>query len=185
MKIYTRTGDAGTTSLVGGKRVRKDSLRLDAYGTVDELNSFLGVLLTDDTLDAPARATLTAVQNKLFNIGAYLATDNSENPMMEPTGLGHKVIGELERQIDLMTETLPPLRAFILPGGCRGAAHANVCRAVCRRAERRVIALTAEARVDDLVIRFLNRLSDYLFTLARHLNSLASTPETEWKQDGD
>lgn len=185
MKIYTRTGDTGTTSLVGGKRVRKDSLRLDAYGTVDELNSLLGLLLTEDAIDGDARAMLYAVQNKLFNIGAYLATDNTENPMLEPTGLGHKVIGALENDIDIMTQSLPPLRAFILPGGCRAAALANVCRTVCRRAERRVIALTAEARVDDLVIRFLNRLSDYLFTLGRHLNHLTSTPETEWKQSED
>ncbi len=183
MKIYTRTGDAGTTSLVGGKRVRKDSLRLDAYGTVDELNSFLGLLATEPHLDADAIETLRMVQNKLFNMGAYLATDNSSNPMLEPAGLGHKAIGELERQIDLMTDRLPQLRSFILPGGCRAAAQANVCRAVCRRAERRVIALTAEARVDDLVIRYINRLSDYLFTLGRFLNTITNTPEIPWVQE--
>lgn len=183
MKIYTRTGDAGSTSLVGGKRVRKDSVRLDAYGTVDELNSFLGLLLASDGLDADAETTLRMVQNRLFNVGAYLATDNSDNPMAEPAGLGHKEIGELERQIDLMTDRLPQLRAFILPGGCGAAAMANVCRAVCRRAERRVIALTQEARVDDIVIRFLNRLSDYLFTLGRYANHLSGTPECEWVKD--
>ncbi len=183
MKIYTRTGDAGSTSLVGGKRVSKASLRLDAYGTVDELNSFLGLLATEALLDDDSVRTLQMVQNKLFNVGAYLATDNTDNPMAEPAGLGHKAIGELERQIDLMTDALPPLRAFILPGGCRAAAQANVCRAVCRRAERRVVALAQEARVDDIVIRFLNRLSDYLFTLGRHLNRLSLTPELEWSKE--
>ena len=183
MKIYTRTGDAGTTALVGGKRVRKDSLRLDAYGTIDELNSFLGLLLADATLDASARATLLMVQNKLFNIGAYLATDNTDTPMMEPAGLGHSSIAEMERQIDLMTERLPQQRTFILPGGCPAAAQANVCRAVCRRAERRIIALTQEARVDDVVLRFVNRLSDYLFTLGRHLNFITNTPEQPWVQE--
>jgi len=183
MKIYTRTGDAGTTSLVGGKRVRKDSARLEAYGTVDELNSFLGLLLAEDSVDEAARATLLMVQNKLFNVGAYLATDNSDTPMAVPAGLGHKAIGELERQIDLMTDRLPQLNSFILPGGCRAAAQANVCRAVCRRAERRVIALTQEARVDDSVIRFLNRLSDYLFTLGRLLNVMSDTAEQPWVKD--
>lgn len=183
MKIYTRTGDAGTTSLVGGKRVRKDSIRLDAYGSIDELNSFLGLLLAQGELDSDMRHTLVMVQNKLFNVGAYLATDNTDNPMVEPAGLGHKAIGELERQIDLMTDRLPQLRAFILPGGCSTGAIANVCRAVCRRAERRVIALTQEARVDDIVIRFLNRLSDYLFTLGRYANHLAGTHEQEWQKD--
>lgn len=183
MKIYTRTGDAGSTSLVGGQRVRKDSVRLDAYGTVDELNSFLGLLLASGGLDADAETTLRMVQNRLFNVGAYLATDNSDNPMAEPAGLGHKEIGVLEHQIDLMTDRLPELRAFILPGGCAAAAMANVCRAVCRRAERRVIALTQQARVDDIVIRFLNRLSDYLFTLGRYANHLAGTPEHEWVKE--
>lgn len=183
MKIYTRTGDAGTTSLVSGKRVRKDSPRLDAYGSTDELNSFIGLLLATGEIDSDNRALLTKVQNKLFNIGAYLATDNTDNPMLEPTGIGHKTIDEIEHAIDVMTDSLPPLKAFILPGGTPQAALANVCRAVCRRAERRVIALTEQARVDDLVIRFLNRLSDYLFTLARQLNHTAGTPETEWKQD--
>jgi cob(I)alamin adenosyltransferase len=183
MKIYTRTGDAGTTSLVGGKRVRKDSVRLDAYGSVDELNSFLGMLLASEGLESEAGDTLRMVQNKLFNVGAYLATDNTDNPMAEPSGLGHKAIGELERQIDLMTDRLPELRAFILPGGCPAAALANVCRAVCRRAERRVIALTQEARVDDIVIRFLNRLSDYLFTLGRYANHISGVAELEWRKE--
>lgn len=182
MKIYTRTGDAGSTSLVGGKRVSKASLRLDAYGTTDELNSFIGLLASCDGIPETTLDTLRFIQNKLFNIGAYLATDNTASPMDEPAGLGQPEISRLEREIDLMDDRLPQLRAFILPGGCQAAAQANVARAVCRRAERRVVALAAEARVDDLILRFLNRLSDYLFTLGRFLNHLASTPELEWQK---
>lgn len=183
MKIYTRTGDAGTTALVGGKRVRKDSLRLEAYGTTDELNSFLGLLIAElPTTEEDAINTLLMAQNKLFCVGAYLATDNTENPELQPTGLNNNHISQLEQQIDAMTDRLPALNSFILPGGCHAAAQANVCRAVCRRAERKIIALTQEARVDHTVEQFVNRLSDYLFTLARYLNFLASTPEQPWIQ---
>lgn len=182
MKIYTRTGDAGITSLVGGKRVSKASTRLDAYGTVDELNSFIGQLLATIELDDETLQTLRMVQNKLFNTGAYLATDNTDDPMLQPTGLDHTCISHLEQQIDRLTERLPPLNSFILPGGCPGAAAANVCRAVCRRAERRIIALGCETRVDDAVIRFLNRLSDYLFTLGRHLNYVAGVADVPWQK---
>ena len=183
MKIYTRTGDMGTTSLVGGKRVAKDSVRLEAYGTVDELNSYIGLLMATPGVDMNETDTLRGVQNKLFNIGAYLATDNTDNPMTEPQGLGQDAISALENQIDLMTDRIPPMHCFVLPGGSLASAQAQVCRAVCRRAERRVITLGGECRVDPLVIRYLNRLSDYLFTLARYLNHTAGVADIPWQKD--
>ncbi len=183
MKIYTRTGDLGTTSLVGGKRVSKSSVRLEAYGTVDELNSFIGLLIATDGVDDDARRTLRTVQNKLFNLGAYLATDTADIPMAEPQGLGQEAISYIEEHIDRLTEGLPEMRCFVLPGGTVASAQAQVCRAVCRRAERRVIALAAETRVDDVAIRYLNRLSDYLFTLARHLNHAAGVADIPWEKD--
>ncbi len=182
MKIYTRTGDAGTTSLVGGTRVSKASFRLDAYGTTDELNSFIGLLLTYPDLTADDRETLLMVQNKIFNAGAYLATDTATHPDAIPDGLDTIHIRRLEQQIDALTETLPPLNSFILPGGTPSAAMANVCRTVCRRAERRVVALSEAATLDPIVGRFLNRLSDYLFTLGRALNHRAGCPETAWQK---
>lgn len=183
MKIYTRTGDAGTTSLVGGKRVDKFSPRLEAYGTIDELNSFLGLLASEQVIAAEAgtASTLTSIQSRLFDIGAYLATDNTDNPGLEPSGLTEADIEHLEHQIDIMTPQLPQLRSFILPGGCQAAAQAQVCRAVCRRAERRVLALASEAAVAPIVLRYINRLSDYLFVVARFANHLTSTPETHWQ----
>lgn len=183
MKIYTRTGDTGTTSLVGGKRVDKCSTRLEAYGTIDELNSFLGLLASEQTIasEAGTAATITAVQSRLFDIGAYLATDNTDNPEMQPSGLSEADVEHLEHQIDIITPQLPQLRSFILPGGCPAAAQAQVCRAVCRRAERRVLALAAEATVAPIVLRYINRLSDYLFIVARFANHLTSTPETPWQ----
>ena len=171
MKIYTRTGDAGTTALVGGTRVSKASLRLDAYGTSDELNSFIGLLLTYPDLTADDRETLLMVQNKIFT-----------RPDAIPDGLDTIHIRRLEQQIDALTETLPPLNCFILPGGTPSAAMANVCRTVCRRAERRVVALSEAATLDPIVGRFLNRLSDYLFTLGRALNHRAGCPETAWQK---
>ena len=177
MKIYTRTGDAGKTSLVGGKRIDKHSTRLEAYGTIDELNSFLGLLAAEPVIarEKATSSTLTTVQSRLFDIGAYLATDNTDNPGLQPSGLSESDVAHLERQIDIITPQLPQLKSFILPGGC------HVCRAVCRRAERRILALAAEASVAPLVVRYINRLSDYLFTVARFANTLTSTPETPWK----
>lgn len=181
MKIYTRTGDAGTTSLVGGKRVSKDSARLEAYGTVDELNSHLGLLISLPATDTPSATFLTQIQNRLFDLGAYLATDNADNPDLTPRGITQDQIRAIETEIDRLTPDLPPLNSFIIPGGTTAAAQANIARTVCRRAERRLITLSHTTPVSPLATSYLNRLSDYLFTLGRHLNAIAGQPEKPWQ----
>lgn len=178
--IYTRTGDLGTTSLIGGTRVSKDDARLEAYGTVDELSSSLGLL---DTLsagtDATAGQVIEFIQNKLFNIGAYLASTDER----EAKELSDNDVRFLEEEIDRLDGELPPLQSFILPGGCREAAQAHVCRTICRRAERRIVGLGRMGiDVDPRVIRFINRLSDWLFVFARHLNMLLNIEERPWQQ---
>ena len=192
MKIYTRTGDAGTTSLVGGKRVSKADERLEAYGTVDEFNSHLGLLVAIPDMDAATVNFIHNVQNKLFNIGAYLATDAastsddfSDTPT--PKGLSEADVDAIEHEIDRLEEQLPPLTSFILPGGCRPACHANIARTVCRRAERRIIALDntlrqhANPQISPIVLAYFNRLSDYLFNLARYINLQKAAPELPWR----
>lgn len=181
--LYTRTGDAGTTALVGGKRVRKTDPRLEAYGTVDELNSQLGILAASPKIEAEDRATIIFTQNKLFNIGAYLATDNPTSAPTECVGLGHQAISLLENEIDRLDSLVPPLNQFVLPGGSTLSAQANVARTVCRRCERRIIALQETTHVDAAVTRFINRLSDYLFIFGRYYNFLSETPEIFWDKN--
>lgn len=174
--IYTRTGDTGTTALIGGVRVEKNHPRLEAYGTVDELNSHLGLLISEveDVLPL-AVGTLRSVQDKLFVIGAALA-----NPS-QMQAIGEDAVEELERAIDYMYGELTPLQSFILPAGCHAACQAHVARTVCRRAERHATALAAEVdNVSADVLRYLNRLSDYLFVLARALNAAEGVTETPW-----
>ncbi|MDE6267198.1 MAG: cob(I)yrinic acid a,c-diamide adenosyltransferase [Muribaculaceae bacterium] len=181
--LYTRTGDAGTTALVGGKRVSKTDPRLEAYGTVDELNSHLGVLAASPVIRHDDRDTIIFIQNKLFNIGAYLATDNPDNAPTECVGLGHQAISRIETEIDRLDNTVPPLNQFVLPGGSPFSAQANVARTVCRRCERRIIALQETTHVDSALTRFINRLSDYLFVLGRYYNNLTETPEIFWDKN--
>ncbi len=174
--IYTRTGDAGTTALIGGVRVEKFHPRLEAYGTVDELNSHIGLLISEveDVLPAEVE-TLRRVQSHLFEVGSALATAGESRPVASAP------IRQLEEAIDALDGELPPLKSFILPAGCHAACTAHVARTVCRRAERHVIALAAvEENVVPEVIGFLNRLSDYLFVLARALNSAEGVNETPW-----
>ena len=178
MKIYTRTGDAGLTSLIGGTRVPKSSLRIECYGTVDELNSYLG-LVRDQDVNAPRRTLLKEIQDRLFTIGSTLAADPEKSRMKLPDLLAADV-ELLEQQMDAMNETLPPLRAFILPGGHPAVSHAHVARCVCRRAERLVVDLAAHDFVPDLVAMYLNRLSDYLFVLARAMAHDLGVEEVEW-----
>lgn len=179
--IYTRTGDGIDTSIIGGERIPKYSLRLEAYGTVDELSSFIGNLVADDSVIDEQRIFLLKVQNMLFNIGGYLATPPSIRKPEVP-GLSQDNITEMEEGIDIMDGQLPKLNNFIIPGGCKASAKANMARTVCRRAERRVIQLAAEEDVNILVIAYLNRLSDYLFVIGRYLNKFANYEEITWQK---
>jgi cob(I)alamin adenosyltransferase len=179
MKIYTKTGDAGETGLFAGARVRKDDARIEAYGTVDELNAALG-LARCESLPPEIEQTLERVQSELFSVGAELATPQPEKHGMALIGDPH--IALLERAIDNLEAGLPPLKHFILPAGCRGAALVHVARGVCRRAERRVVTLATQADVSPRIVRYLNRLGDYLFVAARFANQEAKAGETEWQK---
>ena len=176
MKVYTKTGDAGTTSLVGGKRVPKDCARLESYGTIDELNAQVGLLLTyvSEPVD---RETLIGIQNNLFVIGAQLATEAPQVPSVIITSVD---VTKLEQSIDAASEGLPKWRGFTLPGGCRPAALAHVCRTICRRAERRIPALNSSEEVAPELLAYVNRLSDYFYILALRLNFLQGTEEILW-----
>lgn len=180
-RIYTKTGDGGKTSLVGGARVPKTHVRLEAYGTVDELNACVGLLasLVDD---AGLKEQLLQVQHRLFSVGSYLATDQTRTELPEAGRLSEESVLFLERAIDAMDGSLPPLEGFVLPGGSQASALCQVCRTVCRRAERRMLVLEneGECELDTTVKRFINRLSDYLFVLARKLNNLTDKGEIYW-----
>ena len=181
-KIYTRKGDRGQTSLVGGQRVSKCCDRLESYGTIDELNSHIGVLITLCT-DQHDIEFLTDVQRALFVVGGYLATDNSTCEVRQGNIVTDEMVQAVEAEIDRLDAIVPPLRLFILPGGSRGAAYAHVCRTVCRRAERCVFRLIeCGADVDECVTSYINRLSDYLFILARKLNADAGTEDVIWRR---
>lgn len=170
MKIYTKTGDKGMTSLVGGKRVSKSCERLESYGEVDELNSFLGLLIAKCP-DEHDRAFLISVQRLLFSLGGYLATEDNAERYFDVASFDG-FTSEIENEIDAMSSRLPQLRAFILPGGQETACLAHVCRTICRRVERSVYRLVGTGcNIDDGVTSFLNRLSDYFFVLARKINT--------------
>ena len=179
-KIYTRTGDKGTTSLVGGKRVSKCDPRLDAYGTIDELNSFIGLMqsVMDDKAETPEN--IQWIQQKLFNIGGCLATDTTALELPDSCKVMAADVERMEHMIDAAQEGLPQQRSFILPGGTQAASYAHVARTVCRRAERLIIALPEEAAAPSELLQFINRLSDYLFVLARRINFFTGTPEKTW-----
>ena len=179
-KVYTRTGDAGQTSLVSGTRVDKDDVRVEAYGTIDELNSNLGVLLHSTKLDNPeVIAIVRKAQNKLFNIGGYLANDKADKLY----GVTQEDVAELERMMDQMNETIPPAQGFVLPGGTRLSAQADRCRTITRRAERRVVTLAKVTTVDPLVLEYLNRLSDFFFVFARYNNIQNQVEEIYWDKN--
>lgn len=179
-KVYTRRGDEGKTSLVGGQRVSKASIRLESYGTVDELSAHLGLLAAmlpkgDD------KAMIQRIQNCLFNVCTNLATDQEQTPLYPSAYLPAGEIERLEHEVDAIMQLLPEKQGFVLPGGTREAAQAHVCRTVCRRAERRIVELASTAKVSPEVLQYVNRLSDYLFVLSKKLNFLAGCSEKLWQ----
>jgi cob(I)alamin adenosyltransferase len=177
VKIYTRTGDTGETSLFGGSRIAKNDPRIEAYGTVDELNSFLGIARASWP-SSPIDVQLQRVQSDLFDIGAYLASPGTERFR----SVDAKRIKELEQEIDSMEADLQPLKTFIVPGGSPAAAQLHVARTVCRRAERRVVALEDSSTEMQTTTAYLNRLSDFLFVAARFANRRHGTPDTPWSR---
>ncbi|MDB5287400.1 MAG: ATP:cob(I)alamin adenosyltransferase [Mucilaginibacter sp.] len=178
MKIYTKTGDKGYTSLIGGTRVPKHHLRIESYGTVDELNSYIG-LIRDQELSDHDKGILKQIQDRLFTIGSLLAADPEKSKMVIPD-LYPEDIELLEKEIDRMNELLPELRHFILPGGSNSISYCHIARCVCRRAERLSVHLAEESTVDEKVNIYLNRLSDYLFILARLIGHDSKVPESQW-----
>lgn len=178
MKIYTKTGDKGFTSLIGGTRVPKYDLRIEAYGTVDELNSYIG-LIRDQEIGAHNKQVLKQIQDRLFTVGATLAADPERSKMVIPD-LHSEDIDMLEQEMDNMDKALPPLRHFILPGGDNTISFCHIARCVCRRAERLSVHLADDSKVEEKVIVYLNRLSDYLFVLARKIASDRNIAENEW-----
>lgn len=180
MKIYTKTGDSGETGLVGGKRLGKDSLRIRAYGDVDELNALLGVCRAHN---APRELDdmLKGLQHRLFDLGSDLATPLDSK--VKVPRITEKHVGQMESWIDSIDERVAPLTHFILPGGCPLAARLHAARTVCRRAERGIVALQKEEPVGPFVIQFVNRLGDLLFMMARLANSLEGSPEEPWEKE--
>jgi cob(I)alamin adenosyltransferase len=178
-KIYTRRGDDGSTGLFGGPRVRKDDLRVAAYGDIDELNSALGVA-REEVPAGDLRALIDALQSELFTLGAQLATPDAEAAPKEVPRITAEQIDRLEREIDRLTEELPPMKNFILPGGSRSGAALHFCRTVCRRAERKVVELAESSPVPEEALAYVNRLSDLLFVVARAANLRAGGREIPW-----
>lgn len=186
IKIYTKTGDKGQTSLLGGTRVPKNHIRIESYGSVDELNSYIG-LVRDQNIDEHSKKVLLEIQDRLFTIGSLLATDPEKYSKMKE-GAGIKIpelreedIVLLEKEIDSMEEVLPVMKSFILPGGHTTVSFCHITRCVCRRAERKVITLSEESHVHESVVKYLNRLSDYLFILSRKIAFDLKAEEIPWK----
>ena len=178
MKIYTKTGDDGTTSLIGGSRVQKSDARIECYGTLDELNAAIGLAVV--SADADTSTMLKQIQNELFVVGSHLAVEEGTKPPASLPVLEESAIGRLEMQIDTATAALPPLRNFVLPGGCELSARLHVARTVCRRGERLVVKFAQDRPVSATILTYLNRLSDWLFVQARLANHNAGVPDILW-----
>lgn len=181
-KLYTGTGDNGTTSLVGGQRVKKNSLRLEAYGTVDEFSAHLSLLSAHPDTPADIKKNIDEVQNKMFNIGADLATLPTTPLPDHPYGLTEEDCAAVEHWTDVLDAAVPAMNSFILPGGTMAAAMAHVARTVCRRTERRILSLAEVEPVHPLILKYFNRLSDWLFILARYYKHIAGTPDQKWEK---
>ena len=185
MKVYTKTGDTGTTALFGGTRVSKHNIRIESYGTVDELNSHIG-LVRDQDMNVAYKKVLVEVQDRLFTVGAILATPPEKEllkngqPRLQNLGIIESDIEFLEKEIDAMEEALPPMTHFVLPGGHPTVSYCHIARCVCRRAERLAVHLNDIEPTDEMVIKYLNRLSDYLFVLARKLSHDLKADEVQW-----
>ena len=179
MKVYTKTGDLGETSLLGGTRVSKAELQIESYGTVDELNAYIG-LIRDQIWKQPIIKELIEIQDRLFTIGSHLANDKTKSKIKIPPIIEEDIL-RLENEIDKLDESLPPMRAFVLPGGHTTVSYTHIARCVCRRAERQVIRLNQSWEVDPIIIKYLNRLSDYLFVLGRSLSKNLGAEEIEWQ----
>ena len=180
-KVYTKSGDKGMTGLVGGVKVSKTNPRIEAYGTVDELSAQLG-LLASFMKDGADRRLIYRAQQNLFTVCSYLATDKTQTQLAPSYTLDPDEVLALEEEIDAINENIPPLKSFLLPGGSQEAAIAHVCRTVCRRAERRIFRLAEQTELDPEVLQYMNRLSDYLFVLARKLNFIDGVREKIWKK---
>jgi cob(I)alamin adenosyltransferase len=185
MKVYTKTGDSGTTALFGGTRVPKDNIRIESYGTVDELNSYIG-LIRDQDMNQHYKEILIEIQDRLFTVGAILATPLEKEVMkngelrLKNLGIIESDIELLEKEIDTMEDSLPQMTHFVLPGGHTTVSYCHVARCVCRRAERLAVHLSHEEPIDEMAVKYLNRLSDYLFVLARKLTSDLNADEVKW-----
>lgn len=179
--LYTGTGDSGTTSLVGGQRISKTSVRLEAYGTVDEFSSFLGIVIASPLCPEDLKAQMLEIQNRLFDAGCYLATAVEEGTRPACHAIDDEAIRSIESYIDSLDSETPKIRAFVLPGGSELAAHCHVARTVCRRAERRILSLSEEEFVDPRLLKWFNRLSDYLFIAARYINCMSGVEEITWQ----
>ncbi|MBH2005423.1 MAG: cob(I)yrinic acid a,c-diamide adenosyltransferase [Sphingobacteriia bacterium] len=181
IKIYTKTGDLGKTSLIGGTKVPKSHIRIDTYGTVDELNSWIGVV-SDYAGDVHTKTILKEIQDRLFTVGSSLACDPDKEPLMKIPDLKEDDISLLEREIDHMNDVLEPMKFFVLPGGHPAVSQTHIARCVCRRAERCCVNMQEQQIfVEPLVIKYLNRLSDYLFVLSRYFSHQLGIPEIPWK----
>ncbi|MGB0390381.1 MAG: cob(I)yrinic acid a,c-diamide adenosyltransferase [Salibacteraceae bacterium] len=180
MKVYTKTGDKGKTSLFGGKRVLKNDLQIESYGNVDELNSWMGIL-RDLTSNKEEKAFIVEIQENLFTIGSYLATDPAKKEKLKLPSVSEDWILQLENSMDKMDANLPPMQFFVLPGGHKAVSNCHVARTVCRRAERSIVALESEDEDIDFAKRYVNRLSDYLFVLSRKWAVDFDADEIPWK----